>query len=370
MASAAVSPALGIIAAAFPNASPMLIRLIITLPAMTIIPSALVSGKLSEFVGKKMILYVGFAIYILGGVGGGMISNLSFLLGMRALLGIGVGLIMPVSTALVTDFFKGDEAAKMTGWVTASNNMGGIIAVILSGWLATFSWRYSFIIYSMGIVAVVFVACFLPEPEMKKHPKVKAKNQPGVTYIAAFAAFAMMTIFYAIPTNIAIFLQESRLGDAKTAGFLLAMVNISAFVSGTLFARIQNFFKHYMVALQVAIMASGFFMLTGSPMFSAVFVGVSLIGFSFGSLYPTIILLVVKGVPRELNTKAMGILSGFLFSGQFFSPLFFETFENLTPYSGISTIFMFSACLLGGVALLFFLNNIMGKSRLSSAASR
>jgi len=358
MASAAISPALGIIAAAFPDADAMLIRLIITLPSMTIIPASLISGRLTEHMRKKTILFMGLAIYIIGGVGGGLMSSMTLILCMRGVLGVGVGLLMPVSTALISDFFKGDEAAKMTGWITASNNLGGIIAVLLSGWLATFCWRYSFSVYFLALVAAFFVAFFLPEPERHAHRQEAREKLPPITYLAAGAAFAMMTVFYALPTNIALFIKDSGLGDAKTAGFTLALVTGFAFVSGSLFSKTQGFLKHLMATVQMGLMGVGFFLLSDTPSLPLVFLAVSLIGLSFGNLYPMILLLVVHGVPRAQNTKAMSIVSIFLFSGQFFSPLFFEAIENLAPcapYTGIPAIFVCAAGLSGGAALLFLL---------------
>ncbi|VVS94536.1 MFS transporter [Desulfoluna spongiiphila] len=353
MASAAISPALGIIAAAFPHADAMLIRLIVTLPSMTIIPASLMSARLTRVMKKRTILFIGLVLYMAGGVGGGLVSSMDLILVMRGILGIGVGLLMPVSTALVSDFFKGDEAAKMTGWVTASNNLGGIIAVILSGWLASFCWRYSFFVYFLALVAAVFVVFFLPEPERQALRQKTDDKLPPVTYLAAGAAFAMMTVFYVLPTNIALFIKESGLGNAKTAGLALALVTGFAFVSGSLFSKTQGHLRHLMATVQMSLMAAGFFLLSGNPSLPLVFLAVSLIGASFGNLYPMILLLVVHGVPRAQNTKAMAVVSIFLFSGQFFSPLFFGALEHLAPNPGIPVIFVTAAGLSGGAALLF-----------------
>lgn len=355
MASAAISPALGIIAAAFPHADAMLIRLIVTLPSMTIIPASLLSARLTRVMKKRTILFLGLALYMAGGVGGGLVSSMDLILWMRGLLGIGVGLLMPVSTALVSDFFKGEEAAKMTGWVTASNNLGGIIAVILSGWLASFCWRYSFFVYFLALVAAFFVACFLPEPERQAHIQKKGDKLPSVTYLAAGAAFAMMTLFYVLPTNIALFIKESGLGNAKTAGLALALVTGFAFVSGSLFAKTKGVLNHLMAPVQMGLMGAGFFLLSGSPTLPLLFFAVSLIGASFGNLYPMILLMVVHGVPKAQNTKAMAMVSIFLFSGQFFSPLFFGALEGLTPSPGIPAIFGCAAGFAGAAALVFLL---------------
>ncbi len=363
MASAAISPALGVISEAFPHISPTFIKLIITLPSMLIIPFSFISGKLTDFFNKKTVLYMGLITYLTGGIAGGFTSDITTLLIFRALLGVGVGLIMPISTALIADFFKGEEASQMTGWATASSNLGGIIAVIFSGWLATFSWRYSFGVYLLGVFALIFVKFFLPEPEKKSDKTNSTKKLPVVTYMASLAAFLMMTSFYAVPTNIAIFLKTNNLGNANTAGITLAIVTSAAFVAGIALIRVQKIFKKLMLPFQMALMSSGFGILSISGSLSTVVIGVTLIGFSFGNLYPMILLLIVRGVPREQNVRAMAIVSSCIFFGQFFSPVFFDTAGALFGNTDIKFIFVLNAYLIGVTTLVFLIKINHGKGK-------
>ncbi len=56
MAGAAISPAIANIGKAFPDASPGLIKLVLTMPSLMVIPFALISGKLCDRFGKKNVL--------------------------------------------------------------------------------------------------------------------------------------------------------------------------------------------------------------------------------------------------------------------------------------------------------------------------
>ena len=133
MAGAAISPAISNIAKAFSNASPGLIKLVLTLPSLVVIPFALISGRLCDAFGKRTMLLTGLILYLVGGLGGGFAGTIEVLLGCRALLGLSVGLIMPISTAIVSDFFEGGEAMQMMGWISASNHFGGMAAQMISG---------------------------------------------------------------------------------------------------------------------------------------------------------------------------------------------------------------------------------------------
>lgn len=211
MASAAVSPALAKISQAFPGVPQTAIKLILTLPSLAIIPFSLASGWLTARLKKRSILLVGLLLYTFGGVGGAFARNITELLLSRCILGAGIGLLMPLSTTLISDFFDGPARTRMMGLSGALTNVGGVIFLSASGWLACFSWRLSFAVYSLALVTLVLVARWLPEPpsaasRVKAH---RVRLSPGVFYYAALGML-MMIAFYAVPTNLALFIEQER----------------------------------------------------------------------------------------------------------------------------------------------------------------
>ena len=52
------------------------------------------------------------------------------------------------------------------------NQMGGVIATLLAGLLASVNWRASFLVYLMGLISIVLCAAFLPNHSMS------AANRP------------------------------------------------------------------------------------------------------------------------------------------------------------------------------------------------
>lgn len=213
MASAAVAPALGKIRLAFPGVNDTLIKLVLTLPPLMIIPFSLFTGWLAFRVKKKTIMLTGLAIYFLAGIGGGFARNITELLVIRAVLGIGVGLIMPLSTTLVGDFFKGDARRKMMGYAVSVQNLGGVVFQIAAGYLAVMSWRYSFGVYSMAFIILVLIAIFLPEPPRAPQPAAGQKSKaklPLKVYICALLCVLNMVVFYSVLTNLAMLLEDEK----------------------------------------------------------------------------------------------------------------------------------------------------------------
>ena len=210
MASAAVSPALAKIKQAFPGADITLIKLILTLPSLLIIPSSLVSGWLARRMNKKHVLLIGLVIYLLAGVAGGFAKSIPQLLIIRALFGIGAGIIIPLSTSIIADLYEGSERVKMMGYSGSVSHFGGVIFILISGWLACISWRYSFFVYSLALLVVLMIVLWLPELSSKKlSVSVKSKLPAGV-YICAILGVFMMISFYAAPTNLAMFIESER----------------------------------------------------------------------------------------------------------------------------------------------------------------
>src|SRR5690625_2316919 len=218
MAGAAISPALGLIAKAFPDASETMIKLILTAPSIMIIPFSFLSSYLTSKLTKRTIIMIGLGIYLLGGVGPQLVPTIEWLLALRLLLGAGVGLIMPLSMSLINDHFTGKERTKMMGYNSAFSNFGGILTMLLAGWSATFGWRIPFNVYFLGLVIFILIFFFLPKNEIQKPPKHERKTKvPLAVYGYALAMGGIMLAYYSIATNMALFLEQNNIGGATLA---------------------------------------------------------------------------------------------------------------------------------------------------------
>ena len=104
----AVSPILGDMNNIFPKASDLEIQMLTSLPSLLIIPFVLLTGRLSTGRNKLSLLYLGLAIFTLCGVACLMAKSMMALIIISSILGIGAGMIIPLSTGLVVDYFTGD----------------------------------------------------------------------------------------------------------------------------------------------------------------------------------------------------------------------------------------------------------------------
>ena len=103
---------------------------------------------------------------MVAGAGCFFVDEIYVLLVMRALLGISVGFIMPLSTGLLAYYYPPEQQAQLMGLSAAMNQMGGVVATLLAGLLATIEWNYAFLVYLMGLIAVVMVWLWLPDEKL------------------------------------------------------------------------------------------------------------------------------------------------------------------------------------------------------------
>lgn len=367
LSGAAVSPALAQIQKAFPDASDLAIQMILTLPPLLIIPFSLFSGWLALRFQKRSLLFVGLTFYLAAGVGGGFANSIPILLVLRALLGIGTGLIAPLSQSLIADFFTGDERADMMGKSSAVATLGGIVMPLLSGWLAVYNWRFAFGAYLISIFVFFMVWRFLPEPPMVEKQDKKVGKLPVGVYGLVFLTFMLMVVFYLIPTKAALFMQENQIGNAGQVGLVIAVLNVAAFLVGMRFGWLRKLMGNFVPLFGLTTLSFGLLILYFAENLLVVLVAMFIAGLGIGTLMPTIFLTTANLVPAEMNAPALSGINGALYLGQFASPLVFSLIGVVFSLEGVRFDFFSGAVMAGVAAVVFFGVGIIrfGKDSLS-----
>ncbi len=353
MSGAAVAPALGAIADYFSKTDSLLIKLIITLPSLFIIFTSLLFSLISNKLSSKAIAIIGLLLYIIGGYGAGFVNNIYLLLAFRSILGIGVGLIMPLSTGLIAYFFDKNEQSKLMGYSSAMNNLGGIIAMVLSGYLLSLNWRYSFAIYLLGLFVVIMVIRILPKAELNR-----TKNGIDIKSIHKIAPyvsvmFIIMVIFYTMPSNFSMIMTAENLIPSSFIGLLMSVQNITAFITGLALSVIVKKVGRYTKYFAAGMLALSFLSLSFTGYVVTVILGLIALGIGLGILVPVMNAQISLHVDKEQMTSAMSIMSAMLYLGQFLSPILIDGIQSLLHLQGIQMPFYLAMIL--SVALLISL---------------
>ena len=328
MAGAAVAPALSVIKEAFAGESQLLIQLIISMPALFIFLTNLIFPKLSQKLGSKTLLMIGLGLYIVGGVAAGCFSNIYLLLCMRALVGVGVGIMMPLSTGLLAYYYPADRQAQLTGYASAMNNLGGVVATLIAGALSTLNWRAPFLVYLMGLISIVLCLLFLPNDHIGHAPatgdEAPAKESIGTTFKKYYkyivAIFFNMSLFFIYPSSYAIqTVQYDPSVPVNLISVLMAFLDVIAFLAGFFFVNLMKALKKYIRFFAPVCFLIGYACLYIGGLVGGI-VGGIFVGLSLGAGIPFIMSQGSMRAGRAAATTIMPLLSAGLYFGQFLAP--------------------------------------------------
>jgi EmrB/QacA subfamily drug resistance transporter len=121
-------------------------------------------GKLSDIFGRKWLFLAGIATFLAGSMLAGLSQSMTELIVFRAIQGVGAGMMMPISQAIIGDIFTPAERAKYQGLLMAVFGVATIIGPTLGGFITdNLSWRWVFYVnVPFAILAMVVVFAVLP----------------------------------------------------------------------------------------------------------------------------------------------------------------------------------------------------------------
>lgn len=119
----------------------------------------LLGGRLADLIGRRKMFIIGLVVFALGSLLGGLAGSQSFLVGARALQGLGAALIAPAALSLVTTIFsEGAERNRALGVWGAVAGAGGAAGVLLGGVLTEIDWRLVLFVNVPVAIAVLALA--------------------------------------------------------------------------------------------------------------------------------------------------------------------------------------------------------------------
>ena len=143
MSGATIAPSLPAMQEYFadvPN-SALLVRLVLTIPALFIAIGGLFAGQLVDRLGRKPLLVGSTLVYGLAGASGLVLNSLGTILVGRALLGLSVAGIMTGVTTLIADYYTGQSRANFMGLQAAFMGLGGVVFLSVGGFESCWSNR-------------------------------------------------------------------------------------------------------------------------------------------------------------------------------------------------------------------------------------
>src|SRR3954470_23018510 len=114
-------------------------------------------GRAGDLRGHKRMYLCGFVVFVIGSGLCGAAPTSHFLVGMRALQGIGAAMLFANSPAILTKTFPAEQRGRALGAQATFTYLGLTAGPSLGGWLAdAFGWRSVFYInVPVGLVGII-----------------------------------------------------------------------------------------------------------------------------------------------------------------------------------------------------------------------
>lgn len=299
----AVSPILGDLTKIFPKATDLDIQMLTSLPSLLIIPFILLGGKLTEKVDFVRILKIGLWLFAASGILYLISNKMWQLIVVSALLGIGSGLIIPLSTGLISKYFVGTYRVKQFGLSSAITNFTLVIATAVTGYLAEVSWHLPFLVYLLPLISILLVGHL---KESRSDAAVKPSSQStapsgqtaavdtgGSKYGIHIKHLLQIMLFYGVTTFIVLavifnlsFLMEKHHFSSGNSGLMISLFFLAIMAPGFCLDKIVDELKERTKAYSLLSMAVGLALIWIAPIEWLIIPGCILVGSGYGIIQP------------------------------------------------------------------------------------
>ena len=349
----AVSPILGKLSAIFPHSTELDIQMLSSLPSLLIIPFIILSGKLTEKINNILLLQLSLVVFSLSGILYLLSTKMWQLIAVSALLGIGSGLIVPLSTGLISRFFTGVYRTKQFGLSSAITNVTLVLATILTGYLAEVNWHLPFIVYLFPLISIV-LSFYLkknisPYPDTSMHATVKpvasqAEMKPAYgTTDNSFGKFGIqirhlmqIMAFYGLATYLVIiisfnlpFLMKEYHFTSGNSGIMISLFFLAIMAPGFILNQIVSYFgKKTKFACMLSI-AIGMALILVSRTEWLIGLGCIFTGFGYGVIQPVAYDKTTRTAIPSKVTLALAFVMAMNYLAILLCPFIINVFKDL-----------------------------------------
>ena len=142
---------------------------VVTAYALTFGGFLLLGGRAADLLGRRRMLMVGLAVFTAASLGCALSTGDAFLIGTRAVQGLGAAIMLPAALSIVMNMFEeGAERNKALGIWGGLGAGGGTFGLIMGGLLTRYAgWQYVFYLnVPIGVAALLLAPRIVPESRL------------------------------------------------------------------------------------------------------------------------------------------------------------------------------------------------------------
>lgn len=355
----AVSPILGELSTIFPHATELDIQMLTSLPSLLIIPFVLLAGKLAEKRDFIRLLRVGLWLFAASGVLYLFSSRMWQLMAVSALLGIGAGLIIPLSTGLISRYFTGEYRVRQFGYSSAITNMTLVVATAVTGYLAEVHWRLPFAVYLLPLISLVLSAYLKKDaasvtikqaaaiiPPIQSTPVISGKYGIHIRHLV------QLMLFYGVVTYVVLavtfnlpFLMEAHHFSSGNSGLMISLFFLAIMAPGFMLDSLVKLLGNKTKLYSLLAIAIGLLLIWILPTEWLIVPGCILVGLGYGIIQPLIYDKTVDTAIPQKTTLALAFVMVMNYLAILLSPFITDFFQWIFHTGSQEFPFIFNLCI-------------------------
>lgn len=355
----AVSPILGELSTIFPHATELDIQMLTSLPSLLIIPFVLLAGKLAEKRDFIRLLRVGLWLFAASGALYLFSSRMWQLMAVSALLGIGAGLIIPLSTGLISRYFTGEYRVRQFGYSSAITNMTLVVATAVTGYLAEVHWRLPFAVYLLPLISLVLSAYLKKDaasvtikqaaaiiPPIQSTPVISGKYGIHIRHLV------QLMLFYGVVTYVVLavtfnlpFLMEAHHFSSGNSGLMISLFFLAIMAPGFMLDSLVKLLGNKTKLYSLLAIAIGLLLIWISPTEWLIVPGCILVGLGYGIIQPLIYDKTVDTAIPQKTTLALAFVMVMNYLAILLSPFITDFFQWIFHTGSQEFPFIFNLCI-------------------------
>jgi EmrB/QacA subfamily drug resistance transporter len=245
--------------------SPTGLQWVVTAYALTFGGFLLLGGRAADLLGRRRILMLGLAVFTAASLACGLATGEAFLIGSRAVQGLGAAIMLPAALSIVMNMFEeGAERNKALGIWGGIAAGGATVGVITGGLLTRYAgWQYIFFLnVPIGAAALALAPRIVPDSRL-------AATRRRFDALGALAGTAGLVVL------VDAIAQAPQYGWGATRTIALLAVSVALL---TAFLVIENRAKEPILPLSIFRLrtlagANAAGLLLGASFFAFIFVG-------------------------------------------------------------------------------------------------
>ena len=355
----AVSPILGELSTIFPHATELDIQMLTSLPSLLIIPFVLLAGKLAEKRDFIRLLRVGLWLFAASGVLYLFSSRMWQLMAVSALLGIGAGLIIPLSTGLISRYFTGEYRVRQFGYSSAITNMTLVVATAVTGYLAEVHWRLPFAVYLLPLISLVLSAYLKKDaasvtikqaaaiiPPIQSTPVISGKYGIHIRHLVQLMLFYGLVTYVVLAVTFNLpFLMEAHHFSSGNSGLMISLFFLAIMAPGFMLDSLGKLLGNKTKLYSLLAIAVGLLLIWISPTEWLIVPGCILVGLGYGIIQPLIYDKTVDTAIPQKTTLALAFVMVMNYLAILLSPFITDFFQWIFHTGSQEFPFIFNLCI-------------------------